>query len=375
MTLKQPTPVRRVSSFLFGQRKSRISLAFVVAGVVLVGFPFFASDYYVDIVGLAFVASIIAVATNLLTGQAGLYSIGNAAFLAIAAWVTVIFSNRLGFVGSTVVATLVCAAIGLLIGIPSLRLRNFYMVLTTLALQFIVSTAFTQYEIVINQPTGFFLPIATVGPLAIGDVRSWYVLLAVVLVIVLAASWALISSRVGRAWLAIREHDVAAAVIGVNVTYYKLLAFAVSSGMIGFAGALFAYLTRYISPEAYTLDLAISYVAMIIIGGLGSLYGSVIGAFIVTLLPLLVNDVGGLLPQTSSASGFISQNQFYIQTAIYGAIVLVFLYRQPRGIAGIVKQISIRGRTGRRAGMANFDAMARSTSDIAPMQQPPGGAR
>jgi branched-chain amino acid transport system permease protein len=320
----------------------------------LAGYPYLATDYYVFVVNLAILASFAAIGKNLLTGNAGLVSVGNAAFLAIGAWTSVLVAGTLGFVASVLASALTCAAAGLVIGIPSLRLRNFYMALTTLALHFIVATAFFQYQVRSGNPTGFNLPVAAIGSIQFGDVRSWYTLLSVVLVGTLVLTRWLLNSRVGRAWLAIREHDVAAAVVGINVTYYKLLAFAVSSFYVGMAGALAAYNLRYVTAEAYSLDLAISYVAMIIIGGLGSLTGSVVGAFVVTLLPLVIQNIGGILIPSSNIGSFFTRNQHYIQSMVYGAIVLWFLYFEPRGVAGIFRRVVIRRLVGRRAGMAKF---------------------
>ena len=365
----------RTVSFFSGPRRWQLTvLVLAVVALALVVFPLTTNQYYMHVVAAALVASIIAIPTNLLTGQAGLFSIGNAAFMAIGAWVVVVLANSVGFVASVLLAATVCGAVGVIIGIPSLRLRNFYMVLTTLALQFIVATAFLQNEIATKNPGGFYLPVASIGPVQLADVNDWYVALAVVLVVVYAATWALFSSRVGRAWLAIREHDVAAAAIGVNITYYKLLAFGVSSFMIGLGGALDAYFVRFVSADTYTLDLAIGYVAMIIIGGLGSLPGSVIGAFVYTLLPVVVENIGGSLPQTGGAGSFIVQNEFYIESAIYGALVLVFLYKQPRGIAGLAKQLTVRRMVGRRAGMLSFDVKALAAKEPTPAKPETGGA-
>jgi len=365
----------RTVSFFSGPRRWQLTvLVLAVVALALVVFPLTTNQYYMHVVAAALVASIIAIPTNLLTGQAGLFSIGNAAFMAIGAWVVVVLANSVGFVASVLLAATVCGAVGVIIGIPSLRLRNFYMVLTTLALQFIVATAFLQYEIATKNPGGFYLPVASIGPVQLTDVNAWYVALAVVLVAVYAATWALFKSRAGRAWLAIREHDVAAAAIGVNITYYKLLAFGVSSFMIGLGGALDAYFVRFVSADTYTLDLAIGYVAMIIIGGLGSLPGSVIGAFVYTLLPVVVENIGGSLPQTGGAGSFIVQNEFYIESAIYGALVLVFLYKQPRGIAGLAKQLTVRRMVGRRAGMLSFDVKALAAKEPTPAKPETGGA-
>jgi branched-chain amino acid transport system permease protein len=327
-----------------------------VAGLVILGFPSIAPDYYVFVVVAALLASIGAIGANLLIGTAGLVSIGNAAFMAIAAWTVALVSSPLGFVGSVLLGASICGVIGVLIGIPSLRLRNFYMALTTLALHFMVAASFFQYSVSSGHAAGWYLAPPSIGSLVISGTRNWYFLVLLLLAVLLALCHELLTSRVGRAWLAIREHDVAAAVVGVNTRYFKLLAFAVSSFIIGFGGALYAYFTGYVTPQAYTFDVAISYVAMIIIGGLGSLSGAVIGAFVVTLLPFVVQNVGSaLFPVSGTGTSFLQQNQFYIESALYGVVVLGFIYREPGGIAGILKRLAMRRLVGSRAEIVNFD--------------------
>jgi branched-chain amino acid transport system permease protein len=149
----------------------------------------------------------------------------------------------------------------------------------------------------------------------------------------------LVTGKPGRAWVAIREHDVAAALVGVDVTRYKLLAFITSSFLIGIAGALSAYYTRTVSYETYTLDLAIAYVAMVIIGGLASVWGSVVGAFIVTLLPLMISTLWQTYGPTTGVGEFLLRNLPYLEAMAYGFLVLAFLYFEPRGIAGLTRRL------------------------------------
>lgn len=322
------------------KKKAAVIAIGLVAAVLFVELT---SDYYVFVVNLALLAAVGAVALNLLTGYAGQVSIGNAAFLAIGGW-TCILANPVGFMPSVLMGGIVCAAVGFLVGIPSLRLRGLYLAMTTLALHFIIQFAFNQYQTAEKAYAGFPMPVASIGPLRLDTDKSWYVLLIVVLVITLLVSSSLLTTKPGRAWIAIREHDVAAALVGVNVTRYKLLSFTVSSFFIGLAGGLAAYYTRVVSADQYSLELAVSYVAMVIIGGLGSLFGAVIGAFIVSLLPLAVSNLGHSVFADLAIGDFVTRNLANLEMMIYGVLVLAFLYFEPGGIAGLFRRVVLRRR-------------------------------
>lgn len=323
------------------RRSFRIGLiALALAGAAAFGVV--EDDYAVFVVNLAMLAAVSAVALNLLTGFAGQVSIGSAAFLALGALTTVLMDSHVGFLASVLAGGMVAALVGFLVGLPSLRLRGLYLSLTTLALQFIVQFGFNQYQIFRQAPVGFRLPVAAIGPVELRSDKEWYTLILIVVAIVLLVSTFLLSGKPGRAWIALREHDVAAAIVGVDVTRYKLLAFTVSSFYIGIAGALGAYYTRTVSSDPYTLELAISFVAMIIIGGLGSLWGSVVGAFIVSLLPLVVSNVGQTMIAESPLADFVIRNLPFLESMAYGLVVLAFLYFEPRGIAGLLRRLALR---------------------------------
>jgi branched-chain amino acid transport system permease protein len=323
---------------------------FVVAALI---FRQFASQYWLYLFNQAFLAAIGAIALNVLTGFAGQISIGSAAFLAVGAWTAVLVTDQLGFVGSVLAGGIVAGVVGVVAGLPSLRLRGLYLTLATLALQFIVVFAFYRYAINKQAFGGFTLPAASLGFTTLTSDAGWYLALLATLVFVAIVCGLVVSGKPGRAWIAIREHDVAAALVGVNVTRYKLYAFSLSSFLIGAQGALAGYYLHNVSPDNYTLLVAISYAAMIILGGLGSLSGSVIGAFIITLLPFGVSNVARAIVGSSSGSGFTNRNLPYFQTITYGVLVLAFLYFEPRGIAGVFKRASVRAAARLRAKEAN----------------------
>jgi branched-chain amino acid transport system permease protein len=315
---------------------------FIVGALVFRGV---ANPYWIFLFNTAFLAAMGAIALNVLTGFAGQISIGSAAFLALGAWTSVVVHSHVGFGGSLLLGGLVAGVIGFVAGLPSLRLRGLYLTLATLALQEIVVFAFNRYSNEKQAYAGFFLPHPSIGFTTLDSDRKWYFVLLLALVVTAVVCGLLVSGKPGRAWIAIREHSTAAALVGVNVTRYKLYAFTLSSFVIGVQGALSGYYVQSVTSDNYTLLLAISYVAMIILGGLGSLSGSVVGAFIVTLLPFgISNLVKSIVGTGGNPTSFLNQNIPQFQTIAYGIIVLAFLYFEPRGIAGLVKRIALRRR-------------------------------
>jgi branched-chain amino acid transport system permease protein len=310
--------------------------------LILAGVGTQAPNYWLVIINNAILAAMGAVALQLLIGYAGQISIGNSAFMALGAWTAGLLSVNLGFVPSIVIGGIVAAAIGFLIGLPALRLAGLYLSLSTLALQVIVQISFTNWESATHREVGIILPIGQVGPWALLSDRVWFVLLALVLATTIQFSWFLLSTKPGRAWIAIREHDTAASIIGVNVTRYKLIAFTFSSFLIGVQGALFAYYSHIASAEVFTLSASISYAVMVLIGGLGSLPGAVVGAFIVSLLPLVVAGAANQLVPGSAPGHFVQRNLPFLSEIAYGLMVLAFLYFEPRGIAGLLRRLTAR---------------------------------
>ena len=299
---------------------------------LLLSSPF---DLYIG--NLCLLASIAALGLNLLTGTAGQLSIGSAALLAVGAYTSVPLSHHVGFLASVFGGGIAAATVGIIVGFPSLRLRGLYLVFSTLALQYVASFAFQQLQTSQNAISGYSPAAASIAGLVLNSDRKWFVILAITLFLACTSATSLMRGRPGRAWRSIRDHDVAAAVIGVNVTVAKLSAFLVSSFIIGCAGALGAFYLQNVSYETYSLDLAISYVAMIIIGGLGSVWGSVAGAAVVTALPYLVQNVGTIV--LGSTSALIVNNLAALDITTYSVIVIAFLLFEPGGLAVISRRL------------------------------------
>ena len=316
---------------LIETRARWICLVLFFIGLIL--FPFMASAFLLDIVTQIFLALIGATALMLLTGYAGQISLGHAGFIAAGAFTTAILFKE---VNAPIYVTLPAsglmgALLGLLFGLPSLRLKGLYLALSTLALHFIVVYVGAEYESQRGYATGVLIDSPTLGPLLIEDPRIWYFffLLADILVILFAMN--LVRSRTGRAWMAIRDRDVAAEALGIKVASGKLSAFVVSSVLTSIAGCLFAYYRGFVSVEAFSLFMTIEYIAMIIIGGLGSILGTIFGTTFVIILPYAIDMIVEVFDIPSRFTTYM----FAIKYASFGLIMIVFLVLEPMGLVGI----------------------------------------
>jgi branched-chain amino acid transport system permease protein len=317
---------------------TRTQITGIVALVAIVAaFPFFAGPFLLDLANQFFLAVVGAVALMLLTGVAGLVSLGHAGLLAAGAFTAGILYKEVGApIWVTVPAAAVTGAIlGIVFGLPSLRLRGLYLAVSTLALHFVVVYAGHEYETKRGFSTGILIDPPIIAGFVLDDARVWYgVLLAAAVTSVLVAL-NLLRAKTGRAWRAIHDHETVAAGLGINVPLYKLAAFVVSSTMTAVAGALFAYYRGFVSVEAFSLFLSIQYVAMVIIGGMGSILGAVLGAAFVTLFPYLIEASMGALPNADRYSSLI----YAVNYAAFGLVMVLFLVFEPLGLVGIWRRI------------------------------------
>lgn len=312
----------------------------VVLVLGLLAFPWVASSLYVYIATLILIATVGAIGLNLLTGFTGQVSVGNAAFMAIGAFTAAYLATEKGwpFPLAAGAAAVAAGLVGLVIAIPALRLRGFYLLLATLALQVIVAYFAGRFQQDQVGAAGFAMPKPTLGPLSITEATGWFYLnLAIASVIVIIAG-NLIRTRIGRAWMAIRDRDIAAEIIGIHLSQFKILAFVVSSTFIGLQGAMFGYFIGRVEVETFSLELGIQYVAMIVIGGVGSILGSIYGAIFVISLPYLIRYFATLLP-TFPGSHYVLNNIFQVQSMIYGACIVGFLLFEPKGLVEIWRRI------------------------------------
>jgi len=310
----------------------------IVALVIFLGAlafaPSVAGTYWLDVLNRIGIAIIGALGLNILIGYTGQISIGHAAFLAVGAYATALLEAKAGlpFYLAIPAAALLTSLFGLVFGIPSLRLKGLYLAIATLAAHFITTYGIIHWEGMTNGVLGFNVPTATVFGLALdSDRRLLYLIYALVVPAVFFTK-NLFRTRVGRAFIAIRDRDVAASVMGVSLFKYKLLAFVISSFYAGVAGGLMAHHSRILFPDAFTLLVAIDYLAMVIIGGMGSILGSIFGAVFMTLLPevlkLTATSLTGVYPQ---AFGLIASTR----DVVFGLAVIFFLMYEPQGLARI----------------------------------------
>jgi branched-chain amino acid transport system permease protein len=306
----------------------------VLVLAVLTVVPYYATTYWLDVMNRIGIAIIGAIGLNILVGYTGQISIGHAAFLAVGAYATAILEINAGlpFYLAIPLAALITAGFGLIFGIPSLRLKGLYLAIATLAAHFIATYGIIHWERLTNGVLGLMIPTATVFGIPLdSDARVFYLIFALVIPATFFAK-NLFRTRVGRAFIAIRDRDVAAGVMGVSLYRYKLLAFVISSAYAGVAGGLMAHHSRIIFPDAFSLLVAIDYLAMIIIGGLGSILGCIFGAIFMTLLPevlkLGATSLTGVYP---NAFGVIAS----ARDIVFGFAVIFFLMYEPLGLARI----------------------------------------
>ncbi|MYN38075.1 branched-chain amino acid ABC transporter permease [Duganella sp. FT109W] len=317
---------------IFPIMQDRIALLTLLA-VAIVFVPLLASPYVLSAILIPFlIFALAAIGLNILTGYAGQLSLGTAAFMAVGAFASYNFILRipgLPVLVAFVLGGLSAALVGIAFGLPSLRIRGFYLAAATLATQFFVVWCLTKIPYLTNYSTSGVItaqPIVIFGYNFDTPDRKYLLVLAVVAVMALLAK-NMIRSNVGRSWMAVRDMDVAAEVIGFRLMRTKLLAFAVSSFYCGVAGALYAYAyLGTVEPEAYNLDLSFRILFMIIIGGVGSVLGSFLGAAFIVLLPVLLNVIAhSLALPTSVASN--------LELMVFGALIIFFLIVEPHGLA------------------------------------------
>jgi len=294
--------------------------------------PFFCDSYLMFIFNMIGVNIIAALGLNLLTGFTGQISIGHAAFVGIGGYTAGILATKLGlpFLLALPAAGFVAAFVGLIFGLPSLRLKGLYLAIATLAAQFIIEYIILHWETLTNGVGGIYLPKPTIFGLNVGsDHAFFYVNYSVVLLCLFFAK-NLVRTRIGRAFTAIRDNDRAAEAMGISLYGYKLLAFAIGAFYAGLAGCMWAYCITAISPEQYGIGLSIEYLAMIIIGGLGSNLGSVFGAVFMTSLHEVLRVVAEyLLSVLPQFVGILMA----IREFVFGLIIIMFLIFEPDGLA------------------------------------------
>ena len=314
-----------------------------LAPLLLVAFayvviPLIGNSYLFEAILLPFLAlSLAGVGLNILTGYAGQVSLGSAAFMAAGAFAAYNFNLRvegLPLVASIVLSGLVAAAIGIVFGLPSLRLRGFYLAVSTLAAQFFVQWALTKFSWFSNDSASGVIdaPKLSIGGIEFDGAIGRYLFALTVVAVLTFLAHRLVASQTGRNFIAIRDNETAARIIGIPVLKTKLLAFAISSFIIGVAGVIwaFAYL-RTVEPAGFDLDRSFQILFIIIIGGLASIRGAFLGAALIVVFPLVLSRLGGFLLGDLFDSGVLDMSQ----RIVLGALIILFLILEPDGLVAL----------------------------------------
>jgi branched-chain amino acid transport system permease protein len=351
-------------------RYSAGALVLALLPVLLPLAPGLSANYLLYLICLTLIYALVAVGLNLLIGYAGQFSLGHAGFLAVGAYASAILTQRLGwhFVLALLAAGLFTAAIGFLLGLPALRLSGPYLAVVTLGFGLAVPQLIVYFENLTGGTQGLrelpfaAIPIwfdgATLYNIELRTEREMYYLVLAVLSALTLFAARIVNSHTGRAFVALRDSELAAQAMGVNLTRYKTTAFALSAFYAGIAGSLYAHLIRFLAPESFTLFLSIEFLTMIVVGGLGSIRGALFGAIIVIGLQELLNR----LP-------VVRENNLFI--IVFGALLILTIMFLPHGLAGALHSRGLRWPRRDRAAPA-YDTVALDTledraREMAPM--------
>jgi branched-chain amino acid transport system permease protein len=324
---------------------------FIVLIAFLALFPFLFKNYYVYVANYMAINVIVVIGLNLLVGYTGQISLGHSGFFAIGAYGTLALMSKVGlpFVIALPAAALATALFGFLIGLPALRLEGPYLSIATLGFGLTITRVIGRIEF-FGGRQGLHAPELTIGPWHLNTDRDFYYLLITITVILTVAARNLIKTKVGRAFIAIRDADIAAETMGVNLMYYKTLAFAVSAFYTGIAGGLYAFVLRFIEPELFGLFMSILFLAMVVVGGLGSIFGAIAGACLLSYMDLELRNIlsipyVGLWLEALSKSYFSITGVSNIQFILYGLIMVLIMIFEPLGLYGFWIRTKIYWRT------------------------------
>ncbi len=295
--------------------------------------PLYLRSDWLSIFNLIGITIIAVTGLNILIGYCGQLSIGHAGFMAVGAYTTGILTGELGwpFLAGLLCAGLSAGLIGIIFGLPSVRVKGFYLAITTIAAQFIIIWVINHWTPVTGGFMGLNVPRASIFGFVFKTEASQFYLIMVVVALCIFLVKNLARGRVGRAFIAVRDNDLAAEVMGINLLYYKLLAFFIGCFLAGIAGALFAHWTTFLNAENFTLTDSVLYIGMVIIGGLGTTIGPILGVVVIRLLqqlviyisPFIENAIPGL------STGFTTG----LGPMVFGLAIILFLILEPRGLA------------------------------------------
>ena len=340
---------------LFQDPVQRRWYAALLAAVILL--PLAVPDFLVDI-SMVLIYGICGVSLMVLAGYTGLVSLGHAAFLGIGAYAHVYFLQdlHLPWIVAMALAAALSAAAGVLVGLPALRMTSVYLTIATLAFALIIQEVFTRWEHVTHGLKGRPVDKPVIFGVSFTSDLAFYYLCLVVLIGALWLTANVLRAPTGRAWVAIRDSEIAAQSMGVHLARYKTMAFAYSAGLMGAAGALFAHKIGYLAPDIFSVLLSIQFLLMVVVGGLGSLHGALYGAGFVAILPVLISEardrvpqwagqVVGLLGRDAGAAVYLGVDRFVkqpgLEPGIFGLILVLFILFEPLGIYGRWRKVQV----------------------------------
>lgn len=309
--------------------------------VFLAVFPLIFKNYYVYVANYVAINIIVVLGLNMLVGYTGQISLGHAGFFAIGAYGTIFLMTqaKLPFLLALPAAALLAAAFGFVLGLPALRLEGPYLAIATLGFGITITQVIGKIEI-LGERQGLHTPELTIGPWHLNTDQDFYYLLIPLTVLLTLLARNLIKTKVGRAFISIRDADIAAETVGVNLVLYKTLAFAVSAFYAGIAGGLYAFVLRFIEPELFSLFMSVMFLTMAVVGGLGSILGSIAGACLLSWLDLELRNILevpylGEWLKILSHSFFSLTGVSNIQLIVFGLILILIMLFEPLGIFGI----------------------------------------
>jgi branched-chain amino acid transport system permease protein len=315
----------------FGRTAVFLSLALLFALV-----PFITGPYMLYVINIIGIASIATIGLNILVGYTGQISLGHGAFFGVGAYAGAILATTLHvpFWFAVPCAGIVTALIGMIFGIPSIRLKGLYLTIATLAGQFIIEYVLVHWESLTKGTMGIILPTATLFGISLEGDRAFFYIIFISLILMTYIAVNIMRTRYGRAFIAIRDNDQAAEGMGIPIFRYKLLAFAISSFYAGFAGAIWAFYMISITTEPFNLGLSVEYLAMVIIGGMGNIAGSIFGATFITVLNEILRWLTDILMNTGILQG-IELSVAPIRELAFGMAIVLFILFEPRGLAEV----------------------------------------
>ena len=320
---------------LLTTRPQRVWMALFALSLCIA--PFVLDNYWLYLACLVAINVASATGLNILTGYTGLVSLGQAAFMAVGAYTVGWMQLNLGtpFLLNLVAGGIIAAAVGIVVGIPSLRVKGLYLAIATIAASFILHFIFVNWQSATNGNSGLTLTPASVFGTPLTEYQQLYFVFVPITALMVLGAANLFRTRVGRAFIAIRDRDISAEVLGISLLRYKLMSFAISSFYAGVAGGMWAYFFRVVTPESFPFVYSIFFLAAIIVGGMGTILGGILGAVFMTLVPELLRfGIDWLTPVLPNAAAMLSP----VRTVVFGLLIVGFLIFEPKGLAEIVQR-------------------------------------